>query len=181
MRRHPVTRFVPVLLALGILAVTVSAHAAPEPDRDPPRQGRKLIMLDDNFTPEQVEDTLKEQGVAAHVRDQVKKLHDQHRNAPPDTPPADTIGTQAAFSFPFYCQFGQDAWVMYQVAYGYVGDTWTYIGWDGFLHDEYVRRFQGNPKPQTAYSEFPTFPYERITRHTFTTPSGGYYLGGSCL
>lgn len=71
MRRHPVTRFVPVLLALGILAVTVSAHAAPEPDRDPPRQGRKLIMLDDNFTPEQVEDTLKEQGVAAHVRDQV--------------------------------------------------------------------------------------------------------------
>jgi hypothetical protein len=176
MRRQPFTRFVPVLLALGTLAVTVSAHAAPQPDREPPRQGHKLIWLGDDLTSAQVEERLKEQGVPASIRDQVKKLHDQHRGTPPDT-----IGTQAAFSFPFNCQLGQDAWVMYQVAYGYVGDTWTYRGGDGFLHDEYVRRFQGNPTPQTAYSEFPTFSYERIIEHTFTTPSGGYYFGGSCF
>lgn len=181
MRRHLVTRFVPVLLSLAALAVTVSAYAAPQPNHDPPRQGHKLILLADDLTSAQVEDILNEQGVPDNIRDQVKKIHDQHRGAPVDTPPADTVGTQAAFSFPFNCQLGQDAWVMYQVAYGYVGDTWTYLGGDGYLHDEYVRRFQSNPTPQTAYSEFPTFPYERITRHTFTTPSGGYYIGGSCF
>lgn len=181
MRRHPVTRFVPVLFALGALAVTVSAHAAPQPDRDPPRREHKLIILDDDFTPKQVEDTLKEQGVPADVRDQVKKIHDQHRGTSPDTPPADNVGIQAAFSFPFTCALGQDAWVTYRVAYGYVGDTWTYIAGDGFEDDSYYRSFQGNPAGGTAYSEFPTFPYERIIRHTFTTPSGGYYYGGSCI
>src|SRR3712207_802012 len=133
MRRHSITRFVPVLLALGALAVAVSAHAAPEPDRAPSRRGHKLILLDNDLTPQQVEDTLKEQGVSAEVRDQVKKIHDQHRGkALPDAPPADTSGIQAAFSFPFSCALGQDAWVMYQVAYGYVGDTWTFVGGDGF-------------------------------------------------
>lgn len=181
MRHQSFARFVPVLLALGALAVTVSAHAAPEPDRDPPRREHKLILLDDDLTPSQVEDTLKEQGVPADVRDQVKKIHDQNRGKSPNTPPADTIGTQAAFYFPFNCQLGQDAWVMYKVGYGYVGDTWTYVAGDGWLADSYYRSFQGDPAGGTAYSEFPTFPNERITRHSFTTPSGGYYVSGSCF
>jgi hypothetical protein len=181
MRCQPFTRFVPVLLVLGALAVTVSAHAAPQPDRDPPRRSHKLILLDDEFTPEQVEDRLKEQHVPADIRDQVKKIHDQHRGITPDTPPADTSGIQAIYYFPFSCQMGQDAWVMYRVGYGYVGDNWTYRGGDGYLHDSYYRSFQGNPAGGTAYSEFPTFPYETITRHYFTTPSGGYYTGGSCI
>lgn len=181
MRRQPFTRFVPVLLGLGALAVTVSAHAAPQPDRDPSRRGHKLILLDDDFTPKQVEDTLKEQGVPADVRNQVQQIHDQHRGTTPDTPPADTIGTQGTVFFPFSCQRGQDAWVSYRVAYGYVGDNWTYIAGNGFTYDSYHRSFQSNPAGGTAYSEFPTFPDERITQHYFTTPSGGYYIGGSCF
>ena len=182
MRRHSVIRLVPVLLALATLAVTVSVHAAPEPDRDSPRRGHKLIMLDDNFTPKQVEDTLKAQGVSADIRDQVKKIHDQHRGkALPDTPPADSSSIQAAFSWSFACLPGQDAWVVYRAGYGYVGNTWTYIAGDGLEDDDYYRSFQYDPSGGTAYSEFPTFPNERIVRHTFTTPSGGYYYGGSCI
>lgn len=178
MRRQPVTRFIPVLLGLGVLAVTVSAHAAPKPDRDPPRRPHKLIWLDHDLTPQQVDEKLKEHGVPSDVRDQVKEIHQQQHDAT-DLPPADTVGIQATYTFPLNCQRAQDGWVTYRVGYGSGTDNWHYLK-NGVPYSSWYGFFQTDPR-RVAYSEFPTLADETITVHQFTTGINGYYTGGGCF